>query len=150
MMDYSKMGRDELLAIVEDLTRSKFSVTYPSDIGSKLCDDIGHFTQEHYVVVVMNTQNEILEQKVINIGTVNRSVVDTATLARTLLANPLTAGFFTAHNHPSGSLNPSAEDNNVRQKVAEIAKLFHLNYLDDFIVSRVGFWSAAQSGEMPN
>lgn len=43
--------------------------------------------------------------------------------------------FMLVHNHPSGSLRPSAQDITTAESVKKLAKTAGLNFLDNFIVA---------------
>ena len=140
------MKREELIALVEELTTPKYRVTSSHEFGEKLVKDIGHLSQEHYIVLVLDQQHQILGQKTLNIGRINYSLVDLAELARTILSYPKAIGFITAHNHPGGSLEPSSADHEVRDQVRGIAELFRFSYIDDLIISNKDYWSARENG----
>jgi DNA repair protein RadC len=50
------------------------------------------------------------------------------------------------HNHPSGSLKPSRQDEELTQKIKEAAKYFDIRVLDHLIVSEEGYYSFADEG----
>ena len=45
------------------------------------------------------------------------------------------------HNHPSGNLRPSKQDDLLTQKLRAAAKLFDIEVLDHIIVTRGGYYS---------
>ena len=49
-----------------------------------------------------------------------------------------------AHNHPNGSLKPSAADIEATAKLREAAKLLGVRFLDHLIITRGGFVSLAE------
>jgi DNA repair protein RadC len=49
------------------------------------------------------------------------------------------------HNHPSGNINPSAEDTLVTKKIVACCKLFDILVLDHIIVGNKQFLSFADS-----
>lgn len=144
-MNYKNMKKSELIALVQELTTPKYRVTGSYNIGKKLIEDIGCLNQEHFMLVVLDNNNEILEEKILNIGNVNSSIVNLAEFARTILRHSTGVNFITAHNHPSGSLIPSNEDDQIRNKILKIAELFKFNYLDDMIITRNEYWSAKEA-----
>lgn len=50
------------------------------------------------------------------------------------------------HNHPSGSLRPSKNDEALTQKLAQGAKLLDIKLLDHIIISEKGYFSTADAG----
>jgi DNA repair proteins len=55
-------------------------------------------------------------------------------------------GLILCHNHPSGSLKPSRQDEEITKKIKEAAKYFDIKVLDHIIVSDVGYFSFADEG----
>ena len=50
------------------------------------------------------------------------------------------------HNHPSGSLKPSRQDEEITKKIKEAARYFDIKVLDHIIVSDSGYFSFADEG----
>lgn len=50
------------------------------------------------------------------------------------------------HNHPSGSLKPSAADEELTTKIKEGARYFDIKVLDHLIVTSEGYYSFADEG----
>ena len=48
------------------------------------------------------------------------------------------------HNHPSGSLKPSAADRELTRALVKAAKSLHITVHDHLIVSRQGYFSLAE------
>lgn len=53
-----------------------------------------------------------------------------------------------SHNHPSGNLRPGFADIGLTRKVKEAARLFDLEVMDHLIISREGYFSMAEEGEL--
>ncbi|HEV3234538.1 MAG TPA: JAB domain-containing protein, partial [Candidatus Dormibacteraeota bacterium] len=58
------------------------------------------------------------------------------------------AGIVLAHNHPSGDVRPSPEDVDVTRQLAGAVRLFGLELVDHLVVSRTGYCSLKELGEM--
>ena len=57
--------------------------------------------------------------------------------------------FAVAHNHPSGSNQPSAEDCRLTSRIADAAHVLGLHFVDHVIVSANGtFYSFADTGAL--
>lgn len=96
--------------------------------------------QEHFVCVYLNARQELLEKRVITKGTLTMSVIH----PREVLAPALSLGaisIIVAHNHPSGSLEPSQADKQVTRVLYEAGRLLGVELLDHIIVSRDGWRS---------
>jgi len=52
------------------------------------------------------------------------------------------------HNHPSGNLQPSQQDDLLTQKIKSAALYFDIKLLDHIIVSEEGYYSFADEGKL--
>ena len=83
-------------------------ISFPPDVLPL----IRHFAdrkQEHFICVSLNGANEVIAARVVSVGLVNKTQVH----PREVFADPITdraSAVIVAHNHPSGSLEPSRED----------------------------------------
>jgi DNA repair protein RadC len=50
------------------------------------------------------------------------------------------------HNHPSGNLRPSRQDQELTNKIKEASQYFDIKVLDHIIVSDEGYYSFADDG----
>ncbi len=96
--------------------------------------------QEYFIVITLDGANHIIEKRVVFIGTLNHSLVH----PREVFADALTdraASIILAHNHPSGSLEPSTQDILITKRLNESAKLLGIDILDHIIISKNGYFS---------
>lgn len=96
--------------------------------------------QEHFVVVSLNGAHEIMDVKVISVGSVNRTVVhprDVFSVAVKSGASSLVV----AHNHPSGTQEPSIEDYQLTERLIMSGKALGIQLIDHLIITKTGFFS---------
>ena len=94
--------------------------------------------QECLSVITLDGANRIIDNTVVFQGALDYSLVH----PREIFAKALedrAASFFLAHNHPSGSLDPSPEDVEVTTKLVEIGNLMGIRVVDHLIVTKTGF-----------
>lgn len=99
-----------------------------------LLADIRTKKQEHFVVLTLDGANRLIEKRIITIGTLNASLVH----PREVFADAITdraAGIVVAHNHPGGSLEPSAADVVVTRRLLAAGELLGIKMLDHIIVT---------------
>ena len=119
-------------------------VKTPADVY----DLVRHYAdrrQELFLCVSMNGAHEVLAVRVVTVGLVNRTIVH----PREVFSDPLqdrASAVCVAHNHPSGNLKPSGEDNEITGKLKAAAEILGLFFLDHLIFSREGFYSYSQAG----
>lgn len=128
-----------------ELWRRKFEVNERPIIDSpaKAADqlkDIRDKKQEYFVCLTLDGANRLIAKRTITIGTLTSSLVH----PREVFADAITdraASIIVAHNHPSGSLDQSAADVEVTERLKESAKLLGINLVDHVVVTAKGFSS---------
>lgn len=78
-------------------------------IAEKMMAVLGDKKQEHLVVLYLDSQNRVIEEKTIFIGTVRRSIAEPREILYYACKNMATS-LIVVHNHPSGSIDPSPND----------------------------------------
>lgn len=56
------------------------------------------------------------------------------------------SGIIFSHNHPSGNIQPSGDDNRLTQRVKEAANIMKISLLDHLIVSNETYYSFTDEG----
>lgn len=103
--------------------------------------------RETFIVLYLNRASQVLGYSIISEGgTASVSVDVKLIIQAALLANA--SAIIIAHNHPSGNLRPSIEDNRLTKRVAEAAKLFDIAVLDHLIVTSESFYSFSDNGDI--
>lgn len=120
-------------------SNNKTEILTPSDVWN-FCSDIRTLQKEHFVVFYLDTQNCLIERQTISIGTLNASLVHPREVFEPALSLHA-ASIIVAHNHPSGSLDPSQEDKEVTKRLKQAGDLLGINLLDHIIVTKSGYLS---------
>jgi len=89
--------------------------------------------QEKIVVLPLSTKHHILGLQVVHEGAMCYTVVSIPAILRNVLVSGAEQ-FICAHNHPSGNPLPSAEDDQVADKLKQATKSCSLNLLDFIII----------------
>lgn len=121
--------------------------TNPKDIYESIRYLFVGKKQECFYVLYFNQKQELLERKLLFMGTVNRSIVHPREVFRE--AYLLSASsFICVHNHPSGDVTPSYEDIRVTKALIEIGEMNGIPVLDHLIVSDDAYYSFREHGRM--
>ena len=96
--------------------------------------------QECFMAVTLNGTNHIIKAHEITVGLANQSQVHPRETFVCALEDRA-VGIIIAHNHPSGSLDPSADDLLVTRRLADSGKVLGIPLLDHLIVSENGWTS---------
>ena len=101
--------------------------------------------QERFICCSLNGAHELIATRVVSVGLVNRTVVH----PREVYADPITdraCAVIVAHNHPSGRLDPSAEDREITGRLKGAAETLGIALLDHLIFSSSGYFSFVEHG----
>lgn len=125
----------------ESIRSSHEAVNY---IQSQLVD---RGDREYFLVIFLNGQNCVLESKVMFEGTLTSAAVYPREVVKASLAVHA-AAVILAHNHPSGAITPSAEDQAVTRKLKNALELVDIRTLDHIIIGtgNVDTYSFADHG----
>ena len=123
--------------------KGKIKVTDSNKAFKVLLDDWNINTLElfeEFKVLLLNNSNIPLGIYTVSKGGITATLVDLRLLFSVVLKSCATA-MITVHNHPSGKLIPSQPDIDIYKKIKEIAFFHEINYLDNLILTRNGYYS---------
>lgn len=126
----------KLLASLEVANRFTKSGTKIRDINdvAMLLSDIRTKKQEHFVLLTLDGADRLINRHIVSIGTVNASLIHPRDVFN-LALNDNAASVFIAHNHPGGSLEPSAADIEVTKRLIEAGMLLGINLQRHIIIT---------------
>ena len=100
---------------------------------------------EQFKVILLNRANKVLGILQASSGGVTGTLVD----AKLVFVSALKAnacGIIISHNHPSGNLKPSPQDEQLTTKLNNGAKLLDIKLLDHLIITSEGYLSFSDEG----
>lgn len=100
---------------------------------------------EEFWAIFLNQSNKVIHLAQLTQGGINQSIVDVRVLFKTALDH-FSTGIIIAHNHPSGSLQPSREDIDITQKIKEAGKILNIQLLDHLIITQNSYFSFSDDG----
>ena len=103
--------------------------------------------QEHFLCASINGANEIMNIRVVSIGLIDRTSVHPREVFADALSDRASA-IIVAHNHPAGSLEPSAADVEVTKQLKAAGIVIGIALLDHIIFNRTGYVSFLESGRL--
>jgi DNA repair protein RadC len=103
--------------------------------------------QEHFLCATINGANEILNIRVVSIGLIDRTPVHPREVFGDALSDRASA-IIVAHNHPSGSLEPSAFDIEITKQLKAAGTIMGVILLDHIIFNRSGYFSFLEAGRL--
>lgn len=103
--------------------------------------------QEHLLCASINGANEVLNIRVVSIGLVDRSPAHPREVFADALMDRASA-IIIAHNHPVGSLEPSAADIEITKKLKAAGAVVGISLLDHIIFNRNTYFSFLEAGKL--
>ncbi|MEG1987407.1 MAG: DNA repair protein RadC [Bacilli bacterium] len=145
----------ELLVVVElgkriflsSSIKSKDKMDNPSKIWELTNYLFRGKKQEYFFCMYLNTKRELIERKLLFIGTINRSIVHPREIFKEAYLTSASA-IICIHNHPSNDLTPSVEDLKLTESLVEIGKMNGIPVIDHLIVSDMGYYSFYEHGNI--
>lgn len=120
-------------------------VRSPQDSAEIFRNFIGNADREMFVVMCLNTKNEVTSLTVAHIGSLNASVVHPREVFKTaILSNSFAIAV--CHNHPSGNPTPSPEDISVTQRLVQAGQIIGIEVLDHIVLGDDKHVSLAELG----
>ena len=119
--------------------------------SAEACDKIrketaGHL-QESLWVLFLTSRNRVIGKQEICRGTASACVVHPRDVFREAMVHNA-AAVIVAHNHPSGNVNPSPEDEALTEWLIAVGKVVGVPVLDHVIVGETGCYSIRNEGKV--
>src|SRR5436853_6046534 len=105
---------------------------------------IAGLPHEAFMLIFLNTKNEMIDSEIVQEGTVDRATVYPRRVIEAALSRHASS-LILVHNHPSGHPDPSAEDKVLTRTILEAARTMDIRVLDHIIVGRRGHFSFAEN-----
>ncbi len=118
---------------------SKILLDSPKKIFEFLKEKIGKESKEHFAVLYFDTKNNLIFDE-ISIGTLNASLVHPREVFTKAISSHV-SHIVIAHNHPSGDVSPSADDQDTTNRLKETGKIIGISIIDHIIVSNKKYYS---------
>lgn len=126
---------------------SELPQTFPDHqaVGQYWANRLGNLKQEEFWALYVNNAAQIVAEKQISRGTLDRTMVHPRDVMRWALIYGA-GGVFICHNHPSGRLTPSKADVNTSKQLMAAAQSMEIDLVDHFIVGKGRFLSMVEAG----
>ena len=120
------------------------SIQSPEDAANIMMDYLRGTDREHFVGIYLNASNVLITIHTVSIGILNSSLVHPREVFK-MACMVNAAAIIVAHNHPSGNIEPSAEDLSITRQLVEAGKILGIPLHDHIIVTEEnGFMSFAE------
>lgn len=146
-MEYN-IGEVELSYKTKVKPSERMKVTCSKDAYKMLKSTYRNGTIEHkeyFKILLLNRGRDVLGYTQISEGGISSAIVDVRVILQiAILCNA--SSIILAHNHPSGNLKPSKEDEELTTQTIKAAKLMNIQVSDHIILSEEEYYSFSDEG----
>lgn len=123
------------------------SLSSPESVKNYLQLLIGNKPYESFAVLFLDIKNRLIKSEELFRGTLNHASVYPREIVKAAL-HQNAASIILAHNHPSGSSEPSQADLTLTQTLKQALALVDIRVLDHFIIANPSVYSFAEHGQI--
>lgn len=116
----------------------KFEDAY--QVASYYWDKLGNLKQEYFICVYLDVTKKLIHEKVLFIGTLNRSLVHPREVFKEAY-RVSASSIICIHNHPSGEVLPSKEDIVFTAQLVKVGKMLGIEVIDHIIIGNEKYYS---------
>ncbi|WP_414055110.1 RadC family protein [Macrococcus equi] len=143
-----------ILAVIELAKRmhthsmeEKIRIKSPQCVAELLMERMRYLTQEHFIILMLNTKNVVIHEQTVFIGSLNASIIHPREIFKEAIKRSA-ANIIAVHNHPSGCAEPSYEDIEVTRRLVNVGELIGIDLIDHIIIGDGEFISIKERGQL--
>jgi len=146
-----KTKSSQILALFEltrriSLAKSNITkITCAKDVFDYMQPKIGHLKQEVFVVILLDSKNNVIKDEIIAKGTLNSTLIHPREIFKPAIRESANS-IILVHNHPSGDPTPSVQDTEIIKKLDNLGDVFGIDLADHIIIGLNKWWSREESG----
>lgn len=156
LMKIKGIGKAKAISIIAAIELGKrvnepvvnnIQITNSSQAFYHLKDMLQNENQENLVCIFLNNNSEIINTKIISVGSITNTVFNTKDIIKWALKYSAVA-IIVAHNHPSGNINPSREDILVTRNLLQAVKIVDIVLVDHIIIGKNKYYSFLENKKL--
>ena len=109
------------------------------DVYHLLQPILGDLEHEEFWILFLNNSNKVLHKAQLSKGGITGTLVDVRLVMKQAIELGAVA-IILAHNHPSGTLRPSAADKQITQKLKTASETLDVKVLDHLIITQKSYY----------
>ena len=122
-------------------------IVQSAQIYNRMRHKIGNLDHEEIWLLILNRRNQIIKEYPLTSGTSSSSVFDMKKAIKLAILENAESLILT-HNHPSGTLHPSPQDDRLTADLKKGCDFMNLRLLDHVIVTANGFYSYRDNNKL--
>lgn len=144
---YKNMKKEQLISLLKALnvrevngeyTRvKKTSISDPESAVNAALSVVLDFQKENAIVLCLDVQKQLIDKKLISVGTASRTLINPKEIFRHAVAENADSIIF-LHNHPSGNVIPSKDDYAVTERLLKSGTILGVTLLDSVVFNADG------------
>jgi DNA repair protein RadC len=142
---FLKLLKDIAVLYLEKNLHNKNLLSSSEEVFNYLKGSLKGCTDEQFRTLFLDCRNQLIDSEILQIGTVNRSVVYPRKIVERALYHHA-VGVIIAHNHPAGTLEPSREDCQATKAIKSALETVDIKLLDHIIIGGNNYFSFNQKG----
>lgn len=107
----------------------------PERIYGLFGPQLSHLPHERVLVATVDARLSHSHTTLVSVGTVSECTAHPREVMRPVIARAA-YGFVLIHNHPSGDPSPSRADESITRRIAEVAGIMQVEFLDHVIIGK--------------
>lgn len=135
-------------AAADAATISHPQITCSSTAVDVMRPHLNNLPHEEFWIMLLSQAGKVQREICVSRGGLASTAVDVKIILKHAIENYASA-IILFHNHPSGTLKPSAQDDMLTRKICIGAKAIDVRVNDHIIVTDGGFYSYHDNGRMP-
>lgn len=141
----SKIIRRALKILESRMTYETEFFCNPRDTKNYLRLNLGSNEREVFAVLYLNNRHQLISYEELFYGTIDGATIHVREIVK-LGLKLNAAAIILAHNHPSGTCEPSKADETITRRIKEACALMEIRVLDHIVVSATDAVSMAERG----
>jgi len=137
---FLKLLKDIFVFYMEQNIHERDLLSSPKLVYDYLKARLKGLADEEFKMMFLDSRNQLISMESLKNGTVNRVIVFPRKIVERALYNHA-VGVIIAHNHPSGSIEPSVEDQNITETIREALNTVDIKLLDHIIIGGNEYFS---------
>ncbi len=115
-------------------------MTCSRDVHTYMRSRLERLNYEEFWVLHLNRANRVVYADRVSKGGLSSTSVDIKLIAKTAIDH-LSSAIILVHNHPSGTMMPSASDDNLTRRIIDVCKVIDVPVQDHVIIGPSQFYS---------
>lgn len=130
-----------------DMKIADRQISSSNSVYEYMRDKLERNNHEEFWVLHLSRANRVMAVEQLSKGGLAATAVDVKLIAKSAIDH-LSSGIIVCHNHPSGNMAPSPQDDRLTHNIIETCKVCDIKVLDHLIIGPTGYYSYQDEGRL--